>query len=102
GKSAKTLAANSVTLFNGVTVTIGGSNPADVYTNLANYTGFGGNGKTTGTFAGAGANNPQPLSNAPPFDDPSDLKTTSRKATGVVMNVSDSGQLLALLDSAVP
>jgi acrosin len=67
GNSLKILAANSVTIFNNVVVTIGGPNPADVYTNNANYTGFGGNGTTTGTFAGAGANNPQPLANAPPF-----------------------------------
>jgi hypothetical protein len=67
GNSLKILAANSVTIFNNVVVTIGGPNPAAVYTNNANYTGFGGNGTTTGTFAGAGANNPQPLANAPPF-----------------------------------
>src|SRR6266699_2564514 len=67
GNSAKILAANTITIFNNVTVTIGGSTPADVYTTNANYTGFGGNGSTTGTFAGAGANNPQPLSSAPLF-----------------------------------
>ena len=44
GNGAKILAANSVTIFNNVVVTIGGPNPADVYTNNANYTGFGGNG----------------------------------------------------------
>ena len=32
GNSAKILAANSVTIFNNVVVTIGGTNPADVYT----------------------------------------------------------------------
>ena len=75
GNSAKILAANSVTIFNNVVVTIGGSKPAEVYTGFtsetpnANYTGFGGNGTTTGTFAGAGANNPLPLDDAPPFDD---------------------------------
>ncbi len=123
GNSAKILAADAVTIFNSVVVTIGGTNAADVYTNHANYTGFGGNSSTTGTFAGAGAHNPQPLSSAPPFNDPpvdaatvtsstnvtssgtivnSDLKTTSKKATGSVINVSDSGQLLSLLDAAVP
>ena len=74
GDSAKILAANSVTIFNGVVVTVGNiadENPADVYTNHANYSSdFGGNGSTTGTFAGSGANDPQPLSGAPPFDDP--------------------------------
>src|SRR5205814_8132004 len=64
GNSAKILAADSVKIFDSVVVTIGGPNAADVYTNNANYTGFGGNGSTTGTFAGAGANDPQPLSSA--------------------------------------
>lgn len=123
GNSAKILAADAVTIFNGVVVTIGGTNPADVYTNNANYTGSGGNDSTTGTFAGAGANSPQPLPSAPPFDDgnvakrsrprtPSRAhsrssgridnvaKTTSRQ--GNVIKVSDSGQLLSLLDGAAP
>ena len=72
GDSAKILAADSVTIFNGVTVTVGNiadENPAAVYTNHANYTGFGGNGSTTGTFAGSGANDPLPLDDAPDFDD---------------------------------
>ena len=154
GNSVKILAANSVTIFNNVVVTIGGPNPADVYTGFtgeipnANYTGFGGNGSTTGTFAGAGANNPQPLSNAPAFDDPPpatvattsrttstsvksstlstssgttstklssqtlssttvtssdkivdrNLKTTSKTGTGSTINISDSNQVLSLLD----
>jgi len=76
GNSLKILAANSVTIFNNVVVTIGGKAPADVYTNHANYTGFGGNGTTTGTFAGAGANKPQPLSSAPPFGPASPVKLT--------------------------
>ena len=50
GTGAKILAANSVTISNGKMVTIGGSNPADVYTNNANYSGSGGNNSTTGTF----------------------------------------------------
>ena len=64
GNGAKILAANSVTIFNNIVVTIGGPNPVDVFVNFvggvpnANYTGFGGNNSTTGTFAGAGANNP--------------------------------------------
>jgi hypothetical protein len=43
---------------------------ASVYVNglnnvpKANYSGFGGNGQTTGTFDGSGANAPQPLSKA--------------------------------------
>ena len=57
-------------IFNGVFVTIGGQNPANVFTNHPNYTGFGGNGSRTGTFGpvgGPGANNPQPLNQAPPL-----------------------------------
>jgi len=130
GTAAKILAANSVSIFNGVVVTIGGSTPADVYTGFtgeipnANYTGFGGNGSTTGTFAGAGANSPQPLSSAPPFSDPpatptvtsatsssttstkissttlSGSKTTSTKATSATINVSSTAELLSLLDGA--
>jgi hypothetical protein len=68
--SAVIIAANKVTIFNGVVVTIGGStDPASVFTNIANYTGFGGNNSTTGTFAGNGATT-QPLSGAPAFNDP--------------------------------
>ena len=111
GNSAKILAANSVTIFNNIVVTIGGPNPADVFTNNANYTGFGGNNSTTGTFAGAGANNPQPLINAPPFGpaSPAPIATRTRihprppstVRTGVI-NVSSSDELLALLDDAPP
>ena len=70
GTSQKIIAGNAVTIFNNVTVTIQGQNPASVFTNHANYSGFGGNGSRTGTFAGAGANNPQPLANAPPLGPP--------------------------------
>jgi hypothetical protein len=72
----KILAANTINIFNNVVVTIGGSTPVDVYTNNANYTGFGGNGTRTGTLAGAGANNPQPLASAPPFGPASPVKLT--------------------------
>ncbi len=82
GNSLKILAANSVTIFNNIVVTIGGPNMADVYTNNANYTGFGGNGTTTGTFAGAGANNPQPLASAPPFGPPTPSTTTREEYQG--------------------
>jgi hypothetical protein len=115
GNGAKILAANSVTIFNNIVVTIGGPNPVDVFVNFvggvpnANYTGFGGNGNTTGTFAGAGANNPQPLSNAPPFGTSSSAAIPTRTrihprppvTTGVI-NVSSSDELLALLDDVHP
>ena len=125
GNSAKILAANSVTIFNNVVVTIGGSKPADVYTGFtnetpnANYTGFGGNDSTTGTFAGAGANDPQPLTSAPPFGPASPAKvmtggnittgtriprlpSTSGKKIDNVIHVSSSDELLSLLDGAAP
>jgi hypothetical protein len=128
GDSRKILAANSITILDKVVVTIGGKNPAEVYTGFtgeipnANYTGFGGNNSTTGTFAGKGANDPQPLSSRPPFGPPSSgtvppsgtastnvntqtrssINVTSGKRTRVALNVRDSGQLLSLLDGAVP
>jgi len=102
GDSKKILAANSITIFNNVVVTIGGELAAEVYTNNANYTGFGGNNSTTGTFAGAGANSPQPLSEAPPFGSQSPGNSTNGKRTRTVINIQDSGQLLSLLDGAVP
>jgi hypothetical protein len=103
GDSAKILAANSVTIFDDIVVTIGGRIPADVYTNNANYSEvWGGNGTTTGTFAGAGANKPRPLSEAPPFDVPSHGNPMHAKRNKVVINVEDSGQLLGMLDGAVP
>ncbi len=75
GGNANILAANSVTINTGVTVTTQG-HAADVYVNQtsgipnANYTGFGGNASTTGTFAGLGATNPQMLSAAPVLGPP--------------------------------
>jgi hypothetical protein len=105
GNSVKILAANSITIFDNIVVTIGGPNPAEVYTNNANYTGFGGNGTTTGTFAGAGANNPLPLDQAPPFGPapravrPRDIIHSSR-TTGGTINVGSTAELLALLDGA--
>jgi FecR protein len=61
GASTKTIAGNTVNIFNGVVVTVGGSHPASVFTNNANYSGFGGNGSRTGTFGGVGATHPLPL-----------------------------------------
>ncbi len=55
GNSAKTISGDTVNIFNGKLVTINGPAPVDVYTNHANYSGFGGNGSTTGTFGGQGA-----------------------------------------------
>ncbi len=66
GNSAKIIAANTVIINNGKIVTILGPTAADVFTNHANYTGFGGNSTTTGTFAGKGAAT-HPLSAAPGY-----------------------------------
>jgi hypothetical protein len=68
------LAANTINISQGAVVTIANqaNTKADVFTNNPNYFGFGGTGTpaTAGTFAGAGANNPQPLANAPPLGAP--------------------------------
>ncbi len=71
-----TLGSGSSTILAGGTITIqprvvvniaGNGGPAQVYTNNPNYSGFGGNNEGNGTFGGNGANNPQPLASAPPF-----------------------------------
>jgi hypothetical protein len=107
GLGTKILAANSVTIFNNVVVTVGGDVAADVYTNNPNYSQLsGGNGSTTGTFAGAGARPPQPLSRAPVFDPPPPHPATTtistRKTHQPVMNVSDTDQLLSVLENTAP
>ena len=65
------LAANTINIAQNVVVTVNsvGANAADVFTNNPNYFGFGGTGNpaTTGTFGGAGAKNPLPYTQAPPF-----------------------------------
>ncbi|MDQ6810104.1 MAG: hypothetical protein M3Z64_11885 [Verrucomicrobiota bacterium] len=70
GNSVKTIAANTVNIFDNVVVTINGPTAANVFTNVPNYSGFGGNGTRTGTFGGVGAKPPQPLSSAPPIGEP--------------------------------
>jgi hypothetical protein len=127
GASTKIIAGDTVNIFNGITVTIGGVNPASVFTNNANYTGSGGNGSTTGIFGGAGATT-QPLSQAPAFGSAPSSPTTLTPAVAVniqtsssttvtaagantagggqsrgpVMNFGNSAQLLSLLDAAAP
>ncbi len=69
------LSANTINIAQGVIVTISNAanRPADVFTNKANYFGFGGSAPslaTAGTFGGAGAKNPQPLANAPALGPP--------------------------------
>ena len=55
-----------VTINNGVQVNVQGPAPAQVFTNVPNYTGSGGNGSTTGTFTGQGATT-APLGGQPGF-----------------------------------
>ncbi|MBV8818672.1 MAG: hypothetical protein JO022_09980 [Acidobacteriaceae bacterium] len=55
GQSAKIIAGRTVTIRDGKTVTIGGNNPARVFTDIPNYSGSGGNGSTSGRFGGQGA-----------------------------------------------
>ncbi|MBS0660590.1 MAG: FecR domain-containing protein [Verrucomicrobia bacterium] len=66
GTSVKQIAGQTVTIQNGVQVNVLGTGPAQVFTNVPNYSGSGGNGSTTGTFTGQGATT-QPLGNAPGF-----------------------------------
>ncbi|MGH8094371.1 MAG: hypothetical protein ACREIF_13005, partial [Chthoniobacterales bacterium] len=90
GGSATIIAGNTVTINNNKIVTVMGAT-ADVYTGFnngvpnANYTGSGGNGSTTGTFAGSGANPPQPISNAPPFGPVEAPATASTAPAGKVV-----------------
>ena len=104
---AVVIAGNTVTVETGVTVTIAGSTPANVYANIPNYTGSGGNGGTRGVFGGAGATT-QPLSQAPPFDNPPAVRAAIKRRNAVISNggrgpaieVADSSQLGALLNNA--
>ena len=66
GTSVKTIYGQTVTISNGKIVTVLGPGPANVFTNNANYAGFGGNGSTSGTFAGQGATT-RPLSAGPGY-----------------------------------
>ena len=71
------LAADTITISTNVVVTINSAQPADVFTNHPNYNFVPGptyNGPppnpANGSFAGAGARDPQPLANAPPLGAP--------------------------------
>ena len=87
--AALILAANTITINDNVVVTITGGFAASVYANIANYSSaFGGNGSTTGTFAGAGASNPQPLGNAPSFGDPPSSSSSTGGSGSKVQNSS--------------
>jgi len=106
--TAAVIAANSVTIENGVVVTIGGSTPANVYANVPNYSGrSGGNNSTSGTFAGAGATT-QLLGGQPPFDSPTTARAVTKQTRsiasagghGPTIHLTDSSQLGALLNNS--
>jgi len=81
--TAMDLAAKTITIQPSVLVTIAGAGgKANIYTDNANYSGFGGINPSNGTFGGNGANNPQSLSSAPAFDDPPPpVKITTSSST---------------------
>jgi FecR protein len=104
---AVVIAGNTVTVETGFIVTIAGSTPANVYANIPNYTGSGGNGSTRGVFGGAGATT-QPLSQAPLFDNPPAVRAAMNHRNSVIssggkgpaIEVTDSSQLGSLLNNA--
>ena len=105
--TAAVIAANTVTIENGIVVTISPLTSANVFTNVPNYSGSGGNNKTTGTFVGAVTT--QPLGGQPPFDGPSARLAAKRTQSarpgggiGHTIHVTDSSQLGALLENASP
>jgi hypothetical protein len=66
------LAANTINIAAGVVVFVNSPVGAQVFTTNANYFNYGGSGTaaTSGTFGGAGAQNPQALINRPPLGAP--------------------------------
>ena len=66
GTSVKTISGDTVSIFNGKVVTINGSAPGNVFTNHPNYSGWGGNGATSGTFGGQGVIT-RPLKDGPGY-----------------------------------
>jgi hypothetical protein len=105
--TAAVIAANTVTIENGVVVTIAASTSANVYTNFPNYSArSGGNNKTSGTFVGAVTT--QPLGGQPPFDSPIAAHAATKQSRsiasaggrGPTIHVTDSSQLGALLNNS--
>ena len=74
GASTKIIAGNTVNIFNGVVVTVGGSNRASVFSTAQvecrtrTIPGLAGMARAPVLLAELGANNPLPLSQAPSFD----------------------------------
>ena len=106
--TAAVIAANTVTIENGIVVTIAPSTSANVYANVRNYSArSGGNGNTTGTFVGAVTT--QPLGGQPPFNSPSARLAAKQSQLGRLgggmnrtIHVTDSSQLGSLLENASP
>ena len=107
--TAMDLAASTITIQPSVLVTIAGAGGmANIYTNNANYSGFGGTNRSNGTFGGNGANNPQPLGGQPPFDSPTAARAATKQVRsissaggrGPAIYVTDSSQLGSLLNNA--
>jgi len=105
--TAAVIAAKTVTIENNVVVTIAPLTSATVYTDVPNYSGSGGNNKTTGTFVGAVTT--QPLGGQPPFDSPSARLAAKRNQSarsgggmGRTIHITDSSQLGSLLENASP
>ena len=69
GASAKIIAGNTVNIFNGVIVKVGGRTPAIFSPTMRTIPDSVGT-DTTGTFKGADANNSLPLNQAPAFNGP--------------------------------
>ena len=108
--TAAVIAANTVTIENGVVVTIAGFNFGKrIYQRCElQRASTAVTTKTTGTFAG-GANHPQPLGRPPPFDSPSARlaakQTQSARSGGGIghtIHITDSSQLGSLLENASP
>ena len=108
--TAAVIAANTVTIENGVVVMIATSTSANVYTNVPNYSASaGGNNKTSGTFVGTVTTQPLGSQGQPPFDSPSARLATkqtqsarSRGGIGHTIHITDSSQLGSLLQNASP
>jgi hypothetical protein len=105
GSTAAIIAANTVTIDNGVTVTIGGSIAAQVYANNRNYVGGGTGSSSTGTFDGAGVVN-NSFGGQPTFGSANGISSSTssaaptRIATVGQIRVNNSGQLLSMANAA--
>jgi hypothetical protein len=97
---AAVIAANTVTIDNSVTVTINSPVVAQVFTNNPHYAiSSGGNGSTTGVFAGTGA--PTTTQPFPPPGGPGAAATTT-SSTSSTSSVSKQSQTTVASASTIP